>query len=81
MQAFGPIFARMLIQMNPTIIIITAAVTVPHLFVLVDLVILPRISKPKPKVRDRIVGLGAFQTSDRFLQAVLLDAVVEAFAA
>lgn len=41
-------------------------------------VVLTRITKPEAQVRNRVVGLCAFQALDRFSQAIFLNAVIKA---
>ena len=54
------------------------AMSIGHGFVLVVLIILPGITEPEAKVRNRIIRFCTLQAPYRFLEAVLLYAEIEA---
>ena len=67
-------------EVYPAVIIIAAAVTVTHMFIMIHVILLSWIAKPEAEVSDRVIGFCTFQTFHCLSQTVFLDAVVEASA-
>lgn len=77
----APIVIHELREMNTPFVFIATTVSVAHMLVMISLVVLPWIAKPKAKVGNGIISFGALQTFHRLTETILLDAIIEALSA